>query len=226
MKESLKTFSIKQLQKYNLPVTDQNLKKLRRKFTSVLKTDKPFKQRNTWENAKSQIIGRNKVKFFDSKDLAILEQKVQHYMEKQIIKNASMPAKQMKKEIKKNRLTLAQIDEEMQQQQDKLTKELSNPKSPIWNIFSPESTNQQQLNSSIYDQTEETLRDEINQIMLEALFNKFFIPAPNWKKRFVHDYNLVNNPAADQNIDSPLYIDANYRLTHPKGENSYYKDRN
>ena len=105
MKESLKTFSIKQLQKYNLPVTDQNLKKLRRKFTSVLKTDKPFKQRNTWENAKSQIIGRNKVKFFDSKDLAILEQKVQHYMEKQIIKNASMPAKQMKKEIKKNRLT-------------------------------------------------------------------------------------------------------------------------
>lgn len=226
MKESLKTFSIKQLQKYNLPVTDQNLKKLRRKFTSVLKTDKPFKQRNTWENAKSQIIGRNKVKFFDSKDLAILEQKVQHYMEKQIIKNASMPAKQMKKEIKKNRLTLAQIDEEMQQQQDKLTKELSNPKSPIWNKFSPESTNQQQLNSSIYDQTEETLRDEINQIMLEALFNKFFIPAPNWKKRFVHDYNLVNNPAADQNIDSPLYIDANYRLTHPKGENSYYKDRN
>ena len=226
MKESLKSFSIKQLQKYNLPVTDQNLKKLRRKFTSVLKTDKPFKQRNTWENAKSQIIGRNKVKFFDSKDLAILEQKVQHYMEKQIIKNASMPAKQMKKEIKKNRLTLAQIDEEMQQQQDKLTKELSNPKSPIWNKFSPESTNQQQLNSSIYDQTEETLRDEINQIMLEALFNKFFIPAPNWKKRFVHDYNLVNNPAADQNIDSPLYIDANYRLTHPKGENSYYKDRN
>lgn len=226
MKESLKTFSIKQLQKYNLPVTDQNLKKLRRKFTSVLKTDKPFKQRNTWENAKSQIIGRNKVKFFDSKDLAILEQKVQHYMEKQIIKNASMPAKQMKKEIKKNRLTLAQIDEEMQQQQDKLTKELSNPKSPIWNKFSPESTNQQQLNSSIYDQTEETLRDEINQIMLEALFNKFFIPAPNWKKRFVHDYNLVNNPAADQNIDSPIYIDANYRLTHTKGENSYYKDRN
>lgn len=226
MKESLKTFSIKQLQKYNLPVTDQNLKKLRRKFTSVLKTDKTFKQRNTWENAKSQIIGRNKVKFFDSKDLAILEQKVQHYMEKQIIKNASMPAKQMKKEIKKNRLTLAQIDEEMQQQQDKLTKELSNPKSPIWNKFSPESTNQHQLNSSIYDQTEETLRDEINQIMLEALFNKFFIPAPNWKKRFVHDYNLVNNPAADQNIDSPIYIDANYRLTHPKGENSYYKDRN
>lgn len=226
MKESLKTFSIKQLQKYNLPVTDQNLKKLRRKFTSVLKTDKTFKQRNTWENAKSQIIGRNKVKFFDSKDLAILEQKVQHYMEKQIIKNASMPAKQMKKEIKKNRLTLAQIDEEMQQQQDKLTKELSNPKSPIWNKFSPESTNQHQLNSSIYDQTEETLRDEINQIMLEALFNKFFIPAPNWKKRFVHDYNLVNNPAADQNIDSLLYIDANYRLTHPKGENSYYKDRN
>lgn len=225
MKESLNEFSTKQLQNYHLPVTEKNLKKLRRKFTSVLKNDEYFYKKQVWQKTKSKTIGRNKVKLFDSKDLAILEKQVKSYMEKQVIKNASMPADQMKNEIKKNHLALAQIDEEMQKQQDKLAKELSNPKSPMWNSFSPKSTNQQQFNSSIYDQTEETLKDEINQIMLEALFNKFFIPAPNWKKRFVNDYNLVNDPAADQNIDNPLYIDANYRLTHPKGEKSYYKDR-
>lgn len=144
-------------------------------------------------------------------------------MEKQVIKDASMPVNQLKKEIKKNRSILAKEDVEMVKAQDKLAKELSNPKSPMWNSFSQTTTDH---HPSIYNQTEETLRDEINQIMLEALFNKFFIPAPNWKKRFVHDYNLVYDPAADQNVDSPLYIDAKYRLTHTKGEKSYYKDRN
>lgn len=146
-------------------------------------------------------------------------------MEKQVIKNASMPVNQLKKEIKKNRSILAKEDVEMVKAQDKLAKELSNPKSPMWNNFSQTTTDHQQIDPSIY-KTEETLRDEINQIMLEALFKKFFIPAPNWKKRFVKDYNLINDPAADQNIDSPLYIDAYYRLTHPKGKKSYYQDRN
>lgn len=220
MKESLNEFSTKQLQNYNLPVTEKNLKKLRRKFTSVLKNDEYFYKKQVWQKTKSKTIGRNRIKLFDSEDLTILEQKIRPYMEKQVIKDASMPVNQLKKEIKKNRSILAKEDVEMVKAQDKLAKELSNPKSPMWNSFSQTTTDH---HPSIYNQTEETLRDEINQIMLEALFNKFFIPAPNWKKRFVHDYNLVYDPAADQNIDSPLYIDAKYRLTHPK---SYYKDRN
>lgn len=223
MKESLNEFSTKQLQNYNLPVTEKNLKKLRRKFTSVLKNDEYFYKKQVWQKTKSKTIGRNRIKLFDSEDLTILEQKIRPYMEKQVIKDASMPVNQLKKEIKKNRSILAKEDVEMVKAQDKLAKELSNPKSPMWNSFSQTTTDH---HPSIYNQTEETLRDEINQIMLEALFNKFFIPAPNWKKRFVHDYNLVYDPAADQNIDSPLYIDAKYRLTHPKGEKSYYKDRN
>lgn len=226
MKESLNEFSTKQLQNYNLPVTEKNLKKLRRKFTSVLKNDEYFYKKQVWQKTKSKTIGRNRIKLFDSEDLTILEQKIRPYMEKQVIKNASMPVNQLKKEIKKNRSILAKEDVEMVKAQDKLAKELSNPKSPMWNSFSQTTTDHQQIDPSIYNQTEETLRDEINQIMLEALFKKFFIPAPNWKKRFVKDYNLINDPAADQNIDSPLYIDAYYRLTHPKGKKSYYQDRN
>lgn len=222
MQESLKDFSTQQLQKYYLPVTQKNLKKLRRKFTDVLKNDDPFYQENVWNRAKTQIIGRNKVKLFSSKDLAILEQKIRPYMQKQVIKNASMPSDQMKKEMKEKHAFLAQIEANDPQQQKNLIKELSNPNSSVWK-FTPET---QSPKDTSYRQTEETLKSEINQIMLEALFNKFFTPAPNWKKRFVQDYNLVNSPNADQNIDSPLYIDALYRLNNPKGKKSYYTDRN
>lgn len=221
MKESLKDFSIKQLQKYNLPVTEKNLKKLRRKFTAVLKTQDPFDKKEVWKNAEPKIIGRNNVKFFDSKDLTLLEQKIKPYMEKQVIKNATMPVKQLKKEITKNKSDLIEADRINKEAQEQFIKDFTDP-----NSLSTANANFIPSHSyDMYMENTESLRDEINQIMLEALFNKFFIPAPNWKKRFVQDYNLVNSPNAEQNLDSPLYIDANYRLTHPKGTKSYYQDR-
>ncbi|MFY0446464.1 hypothetical protein ACOMNI_09290, partial [Lactobacillus gasseri] len=74
---------------------------------------------------------------------------------------------------------------------------------------------------SLFKQTQDTLTPEINQIMLEAIFNKLFKPKSDWKKQFTSDYNTINS--LDIKHSDPRYLNAQYRLTHPK--NNYYEDR-
>ena len=221
MQLTLKDFIIRQLTEYNLPVTDKNLKKLRRKFTSILKAE-PFKSKQTWEKAETITNGKNKTKLFSFKDLQQVAKIAAPYMKKQCINNATMPKKELQRAIKKNTAALIEQDKAFQESQKKFEKEIQNPNSKFWKT----NTNfEEPVIPPDFDQNEETLKEDINQIMLEAIFQKFFKPAPHWKKQFVDDYNITHDPASDDYINDPRYIDADYRLSHPKGPKSYYQDR-
>lgn len=204
MQQTLNTFINSQLTKYGLPCTEKNQKKLRRKFTNLLK------DMEAWDSAKTITLGKNRTKLFDAKVLQELETASKTYMEKQALKISPIPKNELNKRIMKetqqeniNKINLAQDLADLEKEN------INNRK------------NEKLAVKSLFKQTQDTLTPEINQIMLEAIFNKLFKPEPNWKKQFTSDYNTINSP--DIKHSDPRYLNAKYRLTHPK--NIYYEDR-
>lgn len=70
-------------------------KKLRRKFTSLLKEMK------AWDSAKTTTLGRNRTKLFNAKVLQKLEITSKPYMEKQAFINSPIPKNELNKIITK-----------------------------------------------------------------------------------------------------------------------------
>lgn len=204
MQQTLNTFINSQLTKYGLPCTEKNQKKLRRKFTSLLKEMK------AWDSAKTTTLGRNRTKLFDAKVLQKLETTSKNYMEKQALRNSPIPKNELNKiitkELQKENINKINIAHDLAD----LEKENINNKK-----------NEKLAVKSLFKQTQDTLTPEINQIMLEAIFNKLFKPKSDWKKQFTSDYNTINS--LDIKHSDPRYLNAQYRLTHPK--NNYYEDR-
>jgi hypothetical protein len=204
MQQTLNTFINSQLTKYGLPCTEKNQKKLRRKFTSLLKEMK------AWDSAKTTTLGRNRTKLFNAKVLQKLEITSKPYMEKQAFINSPIPKNELNKIITKelqkeniNKINIAQDLADLEKEN------IDNKK------------NEKLAVKSLFKQTQDTLTPEINQIMLEAIFNKLFKPKSDWKKQFTSDYNTINS--LDIKHSDPRYLNAQYRLTHPK--NNYYEDR-
>jgi hypothetical protein len=204
MQQTLNTFINSQLTKYGLPCTEKNQKKLRRKFTSLLKEMK------AWDSAKTTTLGRNRTKLFNAKVLQKLEITSKPYMEKQAFINSPIPKNELNKiitkELQKENIKKINIAQDLA---DLEKENIDNKK------------NEKLAVKSLFKQTQDTLTPEINQIMLEAIFNKLFKPKSDWKKQFTSDYNTINS--LDIKHSDPRYLNAQYRLTHPK--NNYYEDR-
>ena len=204
MQQPLNDLINSQLTKYGLPCTEKNQKKLRRKFTNLLKN------MEAWDSAKTITLGKNRTKLFDAKVLQKLEITSKPYMEKQAFRNSPIPKNELNKiitkELQKENINKINIAQDLAD----LEKENINSKK-----------NEKLAVKSLFKQTQDTLTPEINQIMLEAIFNKLFKPKADWKKQFASDYNTINS--LDIKHSDPRYLNAQYRLTHPK--NNYYEDR-
>ena len=192
MQQTLNTFINSQLTKYGLPCTEKNQKKLRRKFTSLLKEMK------AWDSAKTTTLGRNRTKLFNAKVLQKLEITSKPYMEKQAFINSPIPKNELNKIITKelqkeniNKINIAQDLADLEKEN------IDNKK------------NEKLAVKSLFKQTQDTLTPEINQIMLEAIFNKLFKPKSDWKKQFTSDYNTINS--LDIKHSDPRYLNAQYR---------------
>lgn len=198
---SLKDFTSNELKKYHIPVNKKNLDKLRNKFT------KELKEQHIWEKAPTKLIGRNLTKFFNEKDLTTIAKKLNPYLVKLSIKEAGLDPKKIEK-IKK------------QHQQD-----LDTAEENWFNYISTHS--QDEIENDLYNNPEPKLtiaqkHQALNELMLQALFNKFFTMTNEQKNTYLRDY-ASNFQDADLTYNDDNWIISQERLKHP--EKYYYNKK-
>lgn len=198
---SLKDFTSNELEKYHIPVNKKNLDKLRNKFTKELKTS------DLWNNASTQLIGRNQTKFFKEEDLEKISKKLSSYLIKLSIKEAGLDPKKIEK-LKK------------QHQQD-----LDTAEEKWFNYISTHS--QEEIENDLYNNAKPKLttiekHQALNELMIQALFNKFFTMTPEQKNTYLRDY-ASNFQDADLTYNDDNWIISQERLKHP--EKYYYNKK-
>lgn len=192
---------------YGIPVKQENKKKLfakiRAKYTNILKNNEPFKSNHTWKNAPTILIERSKTKNFKTKDLLEADRQAYKYMTNLAIKSSNLNPKEIKSEVAKEE------------------KALNDYYNKISNMSQEEYYNysKQDQDDNYGPETGEALKNSLRDLMIEALFNKFFTMTPEQKDLFAHDRGTLYWPG-EEAITSETAIIAKKRLKHP--EKYYY----
>ena len=182
---TLTQFIEEQCTRFEIPNTEKNQRKLRIKFTRVLK------KLGIWDNAESKLIGRKHTKVFTPQQLQQLYSKVESYL------------------LKHSNIDIEEL-EEYRQNLENYVEEIRNQTNESY---------QQQLEAEQYEPPKVT-KKEAMEVMLTALFEKFFEPLDvqkwNQDKATIHFSELSDMTDTD-------YVLASMRLNNPV--QSYIKEK-
>lgn len=197
---TLTQFLENELRKHNLPVTKKNLENLRSRYRLQLD------RLNLWDTAEKKLIGRSITRLFNEEDLTNIahSKEIQQYMEKLTQKIA----------IEKSGLTKQQF----YKLQTKLNHEIEEAKEEFYKEEPLEEDPAPSAKNIPFVNKQKALHD----LMLEALFSKFFTMTQEQKNQFFEDFATSY---WDQEIikDNPTWTSAQARLTHP--DKNYYTER-
>ena len=174
-----------QIEKYDIPDTEKNRRKLRIKFTRELQ------DLNYWDTAEKRVIGRNETRLFTDEQLNDLSIVVEPYLLKQ--GNVDI------EELEEYRQNLEQYREEISNQTNE--------------------SHQQQLEAEQYEPPKVTRREAM-EVMLTALFEKFFEPLD--VQKWNQDKATIHFAETSDMTDTD-YVLASMRLNNPV--QSYTKEK-
>ena len=201
---TLNNLMISELRAFHLPVNKKNLAKLRNKYTKELKAQQ------LWENAQTEIRGKSKTKLFKQEDLQQISRKFYKYMTNLVIQESGFSKQEILTEAKKN----AQDIEDSQRD---------------WIDFINTHTQEEVYdyqNRYNYDPappaTEKQKRKGLNELMLKALFDKFFTMNDEQKELFFNDLS-TNYWDYEEVGDNPNFVIGQKRLKNP--EKYYYSEK-
>lgn len=199
---TLTDFLTNELKKYNLQVNKKNLAKLRHKYTKELKA------KNLWDKAEIKLIEKSKTRIFKEKDLEQISYSLHNYMTNLVIKESGFSKSEIKKTQKEN----AQAIEEGREK---------------WLEYIETHTPEEIYDNENYSDpapsaTKEQKKQGLNELMLTALFNKFFKMTPEQKNLFFNDLS-TNNWDGEMFATDENWIISQKRLKHP--EKYYYSER-
>lgn len=201
---SLTEFITNELKNFHLRVNKKNLTKLRNKYTKELKA------RNLWNNAKTELIGKSKTKIFKKEDLENISRSFYDYMKNLVIEESGFS----KKEI---------LDTEK-----KITKEIEDSRTKWINFLETHTQDEIYEYEHQYNYVpdppanEQQKREGLNELMLTALFNKFFTMTDEQKEMFFNDLS-TKYWNGEEMATSPNWIIGHKRLEHP--EKYYYSEK-
>lgn len=211
-------YAIDTLTSHNLETSKKNIDSFRKNITRKLKKE------NKWDTAQEKIINGVKTKVFREDTLNNID--MRDYLLKLTGKKLNIPFKIIKE---KNSKKLGEYEKNYEKGMQQAQWELDNPekaeklrqereyKESIEPPFNPNSPQMQQA---------------LHNLMLEALFDKFFKMTPEQKEKFLKDYHQIHN------VDNSIILDdaiddkdlgltqltaAQERLKHP--EKYYYNER-
>lgn len=206
---TLNHFIEERIKIYGISIKEKNKKKvfakIRAKYTSILKNNEPFKSSQTWEKAPTILVERSKTKNFKTEDLLEADRQAYNYMINLAIKSSNLDPKEIKTEV---------INQE---------KALNDYYNKISNMSQEEYYNYSKNQEDDYGpENGEALKNSLRDLMIEALFNKFFTMTPEQKNLFAHDRGTLYWPG-EESITSETVIIAKKRLKHP--EKYYYSSK-
>lgn len=206
---TLNHFIEERIKIYGISIKEKNKKKvfakIRAKYTSILKNNEPFKSSQTWEKAPTILVERSKTKNFKTEDLLEADRQAYNYMINLAIKSSNLDPKEIKTEV---------INQE---------KALNDYYDKISNMSQEEYYNYSKNQEDDYGpENGEALKNSLRDLMIEALFNKFFTMTPEQKNLFAHDRGTLYWPG-EESITSETVIIAKKRLKHP--EKYYYSSK-
>ncbi len=206
---TLNHFIEERIKLYGISIKEKNQKKvfakIRAKYTSILKNNEPFKSNQTWEKAPTILVERSKTKNFKTEDLLEADRQAYNYMINLAIKSSNLDPKEIKTEV---------INQE---------KALNDYYDKISNMSQEEYYNYSKNQEDDYGpENGEALKNSLRDLMIEALFNKFFTMTPEQKNLFAHDRGTLYWPG-EESITSETVIIAKKRLKHP--EKYYYSSK-
>lgn len=206
---TLNHFIEERIKIYGISIKEKNKKKvfakIRAKYTSILKNNEPFKSSQTWEKAPTILVERSKTKNFKTEDLLEADRQAYNYMINLAIKSSNLDPKEIKTEV---------INQE---------KALNDYYDKISNMSQEEYYNYSKNQEDDYGpENGEALKNSLRDLMIEALFNKFFTMTPEQKDLFAHDRGTLYWPG-EESITSETVIIAKKRLKHP--EKYYYSSK-
>lgn len=206
---TLNHFIEERIKIYGISIKEKNKKKvfakIRAKYTSILKNNEPFKSSQTWKKAPTILVERSKTKNFKTEDLLEADRQAYNYMINLAIKSSNLDPKEIKTEV---------INQE---------KALNDYYDKISNMSQEEYYNYSKNQEDDYGpENGEALKNSLRDLMIEALFNKFFTMTPEQKNLFAHDRGTLYWPG-EESITSETVIIAKKRLKHP--EKYYYSSK-
>lgn len=206
---TLNHFIEERIKIYGISIKEKNKKKvfakIRAKYTSILKKNEPFKSSQTWKKAPTILVERSKTKNFKTEDLLEADRQAYNYMINLAIKSSNLDPKEIKTEV---------INQE---------KALNDYYDKISNMSQEEYYNYSKNQEDDYGpENGEALKNSLRDLMIEALFNKFFTMTPEQKNLFAHDRGTLYWPG-EESITSETVIIAKKRLKHP--EKYYYSSK-
>ena len=175
----------------DLPKTDSVQKKIQKKFERTLKDDLKI-----WETAETVPVAKTKAKIFNFSDL----EKAYKLNENYLAKILKLDVVGLEKQREYNSWLASQKTIVSKEQFDKTNEAIKH-------------TNEQ------YNQKYKVSLEEQNNVMLKALFEKFFTPLDinQWE----HDRIVVDN---NKDTTDLLYLSAQKRLKEKDGK-AYYKEK-
>lgn len=199
---TLTQFLENELRKYHLPVNKKNLGNLRSRYRRQLG------RLRLWDTAEQKVIGRSKTRVFDEEDLINIahSREIQNYMDKLTKKIALKQSGLTKQEFNKLQ---AKLNREIDEADEELYKQET---FDIDAEIAPSAKNIPFANK----------QKALHNLMLEAIFSKFFTMTEEQKKQFFEDFAASY---WDNEIirDNPAWTSAQARLTHP--DKNYYTER-
>ena len=186
---TLTQFIDEQCTKLNLKKDQKTLMKMRTKFVRTLK------ELGIWENAETRLIDRSKTKVFTNAQLYELHQAVRPYLLKLLPEHERLEIEQ----TQENNLNI--IKEHIDEVETKLTLSMEN-----YDLDEYKKYIEKQYEPPIPTQ------EEINSLMLEALFLKFFEPINI--KQWSDDLALIDfiDPYDSDEVTDIINIKAQNRL--------------
>ena len=201
---TLNDFMSNELKTFHLPVNKKNLAKLRNKYTKELKS------KNLWNSTQTEINGKSKTKLFKEEDLQQISRKLYKYMTNLVIQESGFSRKEILTEAKKN-------SQELEDSQRK------------WIDFISTHTQDEVYDYAHrfdYDPAppakEQQKQKGLNELMLTALFNKFFTMTSEQKELFFDDLS-TKYWDYEEVADNPNFIVSQKRLERP--EKYYYSEK-
>ena len=197
---TLSQFIDEQCTKLNLPKDAKTLMKIRNKFTRTLK------QLGIWEEAETKVIDRSKTKIFTNTQLYQLHHAVRPYLLKLLPKKERYEIERTQQE------NLEIIKDHVQEIERNLSLSMKD--------YNPDEY--ERYTDKQYELPTPT-QDEIYNLMLEALFLKFFEPVD--LKQWSDDLAslLFIDPYDTDSVTDPIYIKAQLRLQNKV--KSYIKEK-
>lgn len=211
-------YAINTLTNQNLETSKKNIDSFRKNITRKLK------KVGEWDNAQEKIIKGVKTKIFNENTLNNID--MRDYLIKLTSKKINIPLKIIKE---KNSLTLRSYDENYEKGMQQAQWELENPEK------AEKLRQEREYKESIepkFNPNTPQMQQALHNLMLEALFNKFFKMTDEQKEKFLKDYHQIHNVDNSIILDSAIdnndlglthLIASQERLEHP--EKYYYNER-